>query len=196
MSECSNELSSVGSQRCQPLSLTPRRRFGDAFPCYAMVAGITAIKTWTLMAGAKLDVQLTTRCSDVRGTTMLQCMVHELCTFLRKSNRPLRQASLIALDAIVAAYGEHLTDPDVTAIATELSVLVTDADLHGMRTGTDHIVSISSVHRCSLLGSSHSYLTVFSHVLPLKTQSRTLLLFSAKPSPCPRQRRWRQHLRS
>lgn len=99
-----------------------------------MHAGITAIKTLTMIAGAKLDVQLAT-CSDVRGTTVLQCMVHEFCMFLRKSNRLLRQAALNALHAIVTAQGARIADPDVVTVVTELSVLVTDADLHGTLSG-------------------------------------------------------------
>ena len=59
------------------------------------ITRVTTVKTFALVASAKLDANLTTPCP---GGTVLQCVVAELCTFLRKSNRPLRQASLTALD--------------------------------------------------------------------------------------------------
>ena len=42
-----------------------------------------------------------------------KAVVAELASFLRKSNRPLRQASLSALDTILAAYAGSLRAADL-----------------------------------------------------------------------------------
>ena len=61
------------------------------------ITRVTAVKTFALIASAKLDTQLTT---PTQSSTVIQLAVGELCSFLRKSNRPLRQASLIALEKV------------------------------------------------------------------------------------------------
>ena len=53
----------------------------------------------------------------------------ELAGFLRKTNRPLRQASLFALDALVSKHAGSLSDTEVTAAVEEASALVSDGDL-------------------------------------------------------------------
>lgn len=53
----------------------------------------------------------------------------ELAGFLRKTNRPLRQASLFALDALVSKHAGSLSDAEVTAAVEEASALVSDGDL-------------------------------------------------------------------
>ena len=53
----------------------------------------------------------------------------ELAGFLRKTNRPLRQASLFALDALVSKHAGSLSDTEVTAAVEEASALVCDGDL-------------------------------------------------------------------
>ena len=88
---------------------------------------ITTVKTFALIAGAKLDVQLST---VVAGGTVLELAVAELCAFLRKSSRPLRQASLITLEVIISRYAAALPDSHVTNAMSELSGLVNDGDLH------------------------------------------------------------------
>lgn len=53
----------------------------------------------------------------------------ELTSFLRKANRLLRQASLSALDALVAKYGTTLDSASTAAVISESSTLISDADL-------------------------------------------------------------------
>ena len=53
----------------------------------------------------------------------------ELVTFLRKANRPLRQASLSALDALAAKSGSQLAPSTISAAVEEASELISDADL-------------------------------------------------------------------
>ena len=53
----------------------------------------------------------------------------ELAGFLRKTNRPLRQASLFALDALVSKPAGSLSDAEVIAAVEEASALVSDGDL-------------------------------------------------------------------
>ena len=91
------------------------------------ITRVTTVKTFALIAGAKLDVKLAT---PANGGPVLQLAVTELCAFLRKSNRPLRQASLTALDVLIGKHSSALPDADVATTIQELSALVTDADLH------------------------------------------------------------------
>jgi cullin-associated NEDD8-dissociated protein 1 len=88
---------------------------------------VRQVKTFALVAASRLNVQLTI---PTPGGPVLELAVHELCSFLRKSNRPLRQASLSALDVIIATHAHDLPDGDVAATIIELSALVTDNDLH------------------------------------------------------------------
>ena len=53
----------------------------------------------------------------------------QLAGFLRKTNRPLRQASLAALEALVSQHRGSLSDAEVTAAVVEAAALVTDGDL-------------------------------------------------------------------
>ena len=89
--------------------------------CHLLV--YRAVKTFALIASqTKLDVKLTTPCSSASGvsTTVLQSIVAELCTFLRKSNRPLRQASLTALNTIIASHGSAVADENILSAVTEV----------------------------------------------------------------------------
>lgn len=54
-------------------------------------------------------------------------MQAELTTFLRKANRQLRQASLVALEALLAKYAAALTQDALTALVPEAAVLISDA---------------------------------------------------------------------
>mmetsp|Transcript_29072 Transcript_29072/g.74799 ORF Transcript_29072/g.74799 Transcript_29072/m.74799 type:complete len:1233 (+) Transcript_29072:80-3778(+) len=92
------------------------------------ITRVTTVKTFAAIAEAKLDVALTTALPT--GQTLLQAVVGELCSFLRKTNRPLRQASLATLDVIMAHHAGALADADVAATIAELSTLVSDSDLH------------------------------------------------------------------
>ena len=60
---------------------------------------VTTVKTFGRISSAKLDVQLTAPLPS--GATVVQAVLAELCTFLRKSNRPLRQAALVTLELIL-----------------------------------------------------------------------------------------------
>ena len=93
------------------------------------ITRVTAVKTFGHISSAKLDVQLTAPLPS--GATVVQAVLAELCTFLRKSNRPLRQAALVTLELILRSpYASSIPDVDVAGALQELSSLVTDADLH------------------------------------------------------------------
>jgi hypothetical protein len=57
------------------------------------------------------------------------CQQAELTSFLRKANRLLRQASLAALEALVAKYGPSLDPASTSALLAESSSLISDTDL-------------------------------------------------------------------
>jgi len=92
------------------------------------ITRVTAVKMFAMIAAANLDVQLTTPLAS--GQTVLQAVIAELCGFLRKSNLPLRKASLTTLDTIIGAHAASLADADAAATISELSALVGDGDLH------------------------------------------------------------------
>ena len=81
------------------------------------ITRITAVKAFAALAAAKLDMQLGT---PLAGGTVLHAAVAELCAFLRKSNRPLRQASLTALTTIVSSHHSQLSRQIVEAMLEEL----------------------------------------------------------------------------
>ncbi|GIL73243.1 hypothetical protein Vretimale_4847 [Volvox reticuliferus] len=56
-------------------------------------------------------------------------VVGELTTFLRKANRLLRQASLVALEALAARYPAAFEGATLTAAVEEAAALVSDADV-------------------------------------------------------------------
>tara|TARA_B110001452_G_scaffold18888_1_gene15310 strand:+ start:241 stop:3870 length:3630 start_codon:yes stop_codon:yes gene_type:complete len=85
------------------------------------ITRVTTVKTFQRLASATMDMQL---------GPVLQPVVAELCSFLRKASRPLRQTSLAALETIVSFHGAQLGAADIGAILDELPVLITDADLH------------------------------------------------------------------
>lgn len=57
------------------------------------------------------------------------CPQSELTSFLRKANRQLRQASLVALEALVAKYGAQLAPDALAALVPETATLVSDAGM-------------------------------------------------------------------
>jgi hypothetical protein len=54
-------------------------------------------------------------------------MQPELTSFLRKANRQLRQASLVALEALLAKYGASLSTDSLDALVPEAAALLDDA---------------------------------------------------------------------
>jgi hypothetical protein len=54
-------------------------------------------------------------------------MQPELTSFLRKANRQLRQASLVALEALLAKYGASLSTDSTNALVPEAAALLDDA---------------------------------------------------------------------
>jgi hypothetical protein len=54
-----------------------------------------------------------------------------LTSFLRKANRQLRQASLVALEALLAKYAAALTQDALTALVPEAAALISDAGANG-----------------------------------------------------------------
>jgi len=72
---------------------------------------IAAVKTFALLAAAKVDAQLASPLAGTGGS-VLQAVVGELTNFLRKSDKPLRQAALSALDTIVTCHAAALAPAD------------------------------------------------------------------------------------
>lgn len=82
------------------------------------ITRLTTCKTIGVIARAKVDL-----------SSVLPQLVRELSQYLRKSNRPLRQASLGTLRDIVKSYPEKITKDMHKSMLAELEKLVSDADL-------------------------------------------------------------------
>eukprot|EP00667_Euglena_gracilis_P000570 EG_transcript_570 len=79
---------------------------------------IITIKTLSVIR--KVDVEVPT----------LNAVLAELAGFLRKSNRPLRQASLTTLKDLVLSQGAKVDPGHYTKMMEELAPLLSDQDLH------------------------------------------------------------------
>ena len=71
------------------------------------ITRVTTVRTFQQLASARMDMQL---------GPVLQPVVAELCSFLRKASRPLRQASLQALDTLVLNHAAQLGPADIGAV--------------------------------------------------------------------------------
>ncbi|KAL3700206.1 hypothetical protein R1sor_018228 [Riccia sorocarpa] len=85
------------------------------------ITRLTAVKAFATIAESPLKIDL---------SSVLEQVVTELTTFLRKANRALRQASLGTLNALLIAYSNKISPSSYESIITELSSLISDADLH------------------------------------------------------------------
>lgn len=63
-------------------------------------------------------------------TPVLHDIVAELSSFLRKSNRSLRQNALICLSNIIKNFNNKLTKDEINRIIEDMTSLVTDSDLN------------------------------------------------------------------
>ncbi|KAJ3156741.1 Cullin-associated NEDD8-dissociated protein 1 [Geranomyces michiganensis] len=63
-------------------------------------------------------------------TPILPETITELISYLRKSHRQLRVASLQCLETLVRRYGKQIAPATYPAILTEMKPLLTDSDLH------------------------------------------------------------------
>ncbi|CAM6099751.1 unnamed protein product [Calypogeia fissa] len=85
------------------------------------ITRLTAVKAFATIAESPLNIDL---------SSVLEQVVTELTTFLRKANRALRQASLGTLNALLTAYSNNISPTSYELIIVELSTLISDADLH------------------------------------------------------------------
>eukprot|EP00246_Nothoceros_aenigmaticus_P008850 TRINITY_DN2398_c0_g2_i1.p1 TRINITY_DN2398_c0_g2~~TRINITY_DN2398_c0_g2_i1.p1 ORF type:complete len:1034 (-),score=241.13 TRINITY_DN2398_c0_g2_i1:61-2811(-) len=85
------------------------------------ITRLTAVKAFATIAESPLKIDL---------SPVLEQVVFELTTFLRKANRGLRQASLGTLNSLLLAYSDSISSSSYESIIIELSSLISDADLH------------------------------------------------------------------
>eukprot|EP00879_Flechtneria_rotunda_P007662 GHRR01008035.1.p1 GENE.GHRR01008035.1~~GHRR01008035.1.p1 ORF type:complete len:648 (+),score=253.35 GHRR01008035.1:1250-3193(+) len=84
------------------------------------ITRLPAVKALAILAHSQLQLGMEAALEPITG---------ELTSFLRKANRLLRQASLQALDALIAKHGAALDATSTSAVITEASALISDADL-------------------------------------------------------------------
>ncbi|KAK1323717.1 Cullin-associated NEDD8-dissociated protein 1 [Acorus calamus] len=85
------------------------------------ITRLTAVKAFAVIASSPLHINL---------SCVLEQVVAELTAFLRKANRPLRQATLGTLNSLVVACGDQIGSSAYEVIIVELSTLISDSDLH------------------------------------------------------------------
>ncbi|CAM9488775.1 unnamed protein product, partial [Phaeothamnion confervicola] len=85
------------------------------------ITRMATLKALTLVATSPLPVDL----SSVVGEA-----TEELASLLRQQSRPLKQATLEALVALVGSNAQHMTSPLFEKVLREAAPLVSDADLH------------------------------------------------------------------
>ncbi|KAK9816878.1 hypothetical protein WJX72_006469 [[Myrmecia] bisecta] len=113
------------------------------------ITRLAAVKALTLLAGSPLDLDL----SPVAAPALL-----DLTTFLRKANRPLRQASLAAMEALTRQAG-GLEAGAVSGAVDEAGGLVSDSDLM--------LAALSLRFSCTVLEKQRgSAAAVMGRVLP------------------------------
>ncbi|EIE20950.1 TIP120-domain-containing protein [Coccomyxa subellipsoidea C-169] len=81
---------------------------------------LTAVKAFTEIAESPLPLDL---------SPVLEPLLAELTSYLRKANRQLRQASLAALESVMSRQGAAASSASVTAAVDEVVALVSDTDL-------------------------------------------------------------------
>ncbi|CAB4315854.1 unnamed protein product [Prunus armeniaca] len=61
---------------------------------------------------------------------VLEHVIAELTAFLRKTNRPLRRATLGTRNSLIVAYGDKIGSSAYEVIIVQLATLISDSDLH------------------------------------------------------------------
>ncbi|OAD05429.1 TATA binding protein interacting protein [Mucor lusitanicus CBS 277.49] len=87
------------------------------------------------------------------GQELERCVlvaVEEISLLLRKSNRPLRIASLECLNVLVDRFGQHIPAKSYSALLHELKPLISDSDLHLLPLALKTVESILSVSPASV----------------------------------------------
>ncbi|KAF8982329.1 Cullin-associated NEDD8-dissociated protein 1 [Entomortierella lignicola] len=89
-------------------------------------------------------------CADVDIKASILQAVPEVASLLRKSNRPLKVASLHFLDVSVRRFGKVLPVQSYDELLNELKPLITDEDLHLLPLGLTSVVSILHANPSSI----------------------------------------------
>eukprot|EP00164_Ancoracysta_twista_P000655 GFYU01000869.1.p1 GENE.GFYU01000869.1~~GFYU01000869.1.p1 ORF type:complete len:1276 (-),score=480.86 GFYU01000869.1:86-3913(-) len=129
------------------------------------ITRLVAVKTFATIAASPLKINMG---AVTAGTTS------EIASFLKKSNRPLRQASLVTLNALVKHYATNMTPELYQQIAVELTPLISNSDLH--------LTHLSLSLCVSLLGNNANLGTVIQqNLLPQVTQLLQSSILQGQP---------------
>jgi cullin-associated NEDD8-dissociated protein 1 len=86
------------------------------------ITRLAAVKAFETIASSTHSIDL---------SNVMAAVLKELATFLRKSNRQLRQASVSTLRILIQKFGSNqAVAPLLTQILTECAALINDSDLH------------------------------------------------------------------
>lgn len=85
------------------------------------ITRLTAVRAFEAIAASPLPLEL--------GET-IPPLLSELCSYLRKSSRALRQASLLALSALALRHGKAFSAEQKGEMVKEMAPILSDKDLH------------------------------------------------------------------
>ncbi|XP_048426960.1 cullin-associated NEDD8-dissociated protein 1 isoform X3 [Pyrus x bretschneideri] len=122
------------------------------------ITRLTAVKAFAVIAASPLKIDL---------SCVLEQVIAELTAFLRKANRPLRQATLGTLNSLIVAYGDKIGAAAYEVIIVELATLISDSDLHMTALALELCCTLMADRSSPVVG-----LAVRSKVLP---QALTLI---------------------
>ncbi|XP_058144812.1 cullin-associated NEDD8-dissociated protein 2 [Dasypus novemcinctus] len=98
------------------------------------ITRLPAVKALTLAATSPLRLDL---------QPILAEALPLLASFLRKSQRALRLATLVALDALAQSRGLSLPLPAVRAVLAELPALISESDMHVAQLAVDFLATVT-----------------------------------------------------
>ncbi|XP_004368405.1 cullin-associated NEDD8-dissociated protein 2 isoform X3 [Trichechus manatus latirostris] len=105
------------------------------------ITRLPAVKALTLVAMSPLRLDL---------QPILAEALPILASFLRKNQRALRLATLVALDALAQSQGLSLPPPAILAVLTELPALVSESDMHVAQLAVDFLATVTQAQPASL----------------------------------------------
>eukprot|EP00271_Cylindrocystis_brebissonii_P014460 TRINITY_DN35802_c0_g1_i1.p1 TRINITY_DN35802_c0_g1~~TRINITY_DN35802_c0_g1_i1.p1 ORF type:complete len:1264 (+),score=289.80 TRINITY_DN35802_c0_g1_i1:458-3793(+) len=121
------------------------------------ITRLTTVKAFGTISESPLHIDLFSinggpvpmQLAGVSDSSLLTQVLMELTSFLRKANRPLRQASLASFNSLLQAYSDKISPSTYEAITAELPSLITDSDLA--------LTALALELCCTMMGDKKAY---------------------------------------
>ncbi|KAM6216148.1 cullin-associated NEDD8-dissociated protein 2 [Rhynchocyon petersi] len=120
------------------------------------ITRLPAVKALTLVARSPLRLDL---------QPILPEALPILASFLRKNQRALQLATLVALDALAQSQGLSLPPPIIQAVLTELPALISENDMHVAQLAVDFLATVAQAQPACLAEVSSPVLSELLRLL-------------------------------